>query len=56
MDMKEFAQYLKIVSFDEALHHVRQLSHERVMANEQTLEKGRHGDPQPQQHKEAATA
>ena len=53
--MKAFAQYLKMLSFDEALHHARQLSHERVIANDQTLETGRHEISQPQQPQKAAT-
>ncbi len=56
MNMKEFAQYLNTVSFDEALHHVRQLSYERVMANEQTFDAVRPGTSRPQRTKQAATA
>jgi len=55
-NMKEFAQYLNTVSFDEALHHARQVSYERVMANEQTFEVIRPSAPQPQQTPKAAVA
>ncbi len=54
--MKEFAKYLKTVSFDEALHHARQLNRERVIANEQTLETVHHGVPQPQPKTNKAAA
>mgnify|MGYP006312260423 CR=1 FL=1 len=37
MKMEDFAQYLTTISFDEALHQVRQLSYERIIANEQTF-------------------
>lgn len=48
-NMKEFAQYLTNVSFDEALHHARQVSYERVIANEQTFDIVRSSTPQLQQ-------
>jgi hypothetical protein len=31
MDMKDFANYLNYKSFDEALHHIGQISSERIM-------------------------
>lgn len=30
MDMKDFAKYLTYKSFDEALHHIRKVSAERI--------------------------
>ncbi len=41
MNMKEFAQYLKHISFDEALHKIRRMSLERIVVNEP----GRHEQP-----------
>lgn len=40
MNMKDFAQYLTAISFDKALHQVRHLSYERVIASEQTFNVG----------------
>lgn len=54
--MKEFAQYLNNVSFDEALHHARQLSYERIIANEQTFDAVRPSTPRPQQTPKTAIA
>ena len=56
MNMKEFAHYLNTVSFDEALHHVRKLSYERVVANEQMLDAVHSEASRPQHTKKAATA
>jgi hypothetical protein len=42
MDLKEFGKYLQHTSFDAALHHVRRLSLERILANESVQ------DPIPQ--------
>ena len=34
IDFKDFSQYLNDISFDEALHRVRRMSWDRVLANE----------------------
>ncbi len=56
MKMKDFAQYLNTVSFDEALHHARQLSYERVVANEQTFDAVRPSQSHPQRASKVAVA
>ena len=37
MNMKQFATYLKNTSFDEELHKIRQISLERIVANEPVI-------------------
>ena len=37
MDMKDFAKYLKYTSFDEALHKIRRISLERILASESSI-------------------
>jgi hypothetical protein len=56
MKMKDFAQYLNNVSFDEALHQARQLSYERVVANEQPVDAVRPSTPRPQRTSKVAVA
>lgn len=56
MKMKDFAQYLNNVSFDEALHQARQLSYERIIANEQVFDAVRPSKPHPQKTSKAAAA
>ena len=56
MKMKDFAQYLTNVSFDEALHHARQLSYERVVANEQTFDAAHSKTHHPQRPPKTAVA
>lgn len=56
MKMKDFAQYLTNMSFDEALHHARQLSYERVVANEQTFDATHPNTRHPQRTPKTAVA
>jgi len=45
MNMKQFAAYLKNTSFDEELHKIRQISLERIVANEPVLSEGQSSRP-----------
>jgi hypothetical protein len=37
MNMKDFAKYLTYTSFDEALHHIRRMSLERIIESETSI-------------------
>jgi len=52
MNIKDFSQYLKYKSFDEALHHARRISSERTAESESLMKLFQEG--QNQKEKKAA--
>ena len=47
IDLKDFAQYLHNISFDEALHRVRRMSWESVLASELLIGEEPQATPSP---------